>query len=83
MVAEKRSEKKLTELLGECQRLGAEIRLCPEHRYFTAMVWRGWDTPDPQNKAKEIQVQIRSLAKQYPHVVCYCFDDFSTLVYAI
>lgn len=35
----------LKTMLGICQELGAETRYYPEHRYFTAMVWTGWDTP--------------------------------------
>lgn len=30
--------KQLKAMLGICQRLGAETRYHPEHRYFTAMV---------------------------------------------
>lgn len=33
----------LKTMLGICQELGAEIRYHPEYRYFTAMVWTGWD----------------------------------------
>ena len=72
----------LLELMGECEKLDAEIRLCISGGYFTVMVWRGWDAPDPQNDAKYIQSQIRALAEHYPQVVCYCFDEYSTLLYA-
>ena len=74
--------KQLKAMLGICQRLGAETRYHPEHRYFTAMVWTGWDTPCGMGEALAVQQKIQRIAAQYPAVVCYCFDPFSTLVYA-
>ena len=62
----------LLKLMEECSKLDAEIRFCTGNLCFTAMVWQGWDSPDPEGKAKEI-----------PRVACYCFDDHSTLLYAI
>lgn len=69
--------------MGKCEKLDAEIRFCASGGYFTVMVWRGWDAPDPQEKASDIQAQVQELAKQYPQVACYCFDQFSTLLYAL
>ena len=73
--------KQLKAMLGICQGLGAETRYHPEHRYFTAMVWTGWDTPCGMGEALAIQQEIQRTAAQYPAVVCYCFDPLSTLVY--
>lgn len=73
----------LFSLMEECSKLDAEIQLCAGNLCFTAMVWQGWDSPDPEGRAKEIQTQIKELAKHYPRVACYCFDDHSTLLYAI
>ena len=73
----------LKAMLGICQRLGAETRYHPEHRYFTAMVWTGWDTPCGMGEALAVQQKIQRIAAQYPAVVCYCFDPFSTLVYTV
>ena len=73
--------KQLKAMLGICQGLGAETRYHPEHRYFTAMVWTGWDTPCGMGEALAVQQKIQRTAAQYPAVVCYCFDPFSTLVY--
>ena len=42
---DEQKRKQLKAMLGICQGLGAETRYHPEHRYFTAMVWTGWDTP--------------------------------------
>ena len=75
--------KQLKAMLGICQGLGAETRYHPEHRYFTAMVWTGWDTPCGMGEALAVQQKIQRTAAQYPAVVCYCFDPFSTLVYTV
>lgn len=75
--------RQLEQLCELCQELGAEVRLHPEQRYFTAMVWDGWDWPHNEAPALAVQQQIQRQAAQYPGLVCYCFDPFSTLVYAI
>ena len=73
----------LKTMLGICQELWAETRYHPEYRYFTAIVWTGWDTPCGMGEALAIQQEIQRTAAQYPTVVCYCFDPFSTLVYTV
>lgn len=73
----------LLDLMEKCRKLDAEIRFSARNRNFTVMVWQGWDAPDPKNHAKAIQTQVKELAKQYPRVTCYCFDDFSTLLYVV
>ena len=78
---EKQRKESLEAVLQLCGNLGAEIRYHPEYRYFTAMVWTGWDTPCGMGEALAIQQEIQRTAAQYPTVVCYCFDPFSTLVY--
>lgn len=80
---EKQRKESLEAILQLCGNLGAEIRYHPEHRYFTAMVWTGWDTPCGMGEALAIQQEIQRTAAQYPTVVCYCFDPFSTLVYTV
>ena len=73
----------LRELLEVCRSLGAETRYYPERRAFTAMVWTGWDTPCGIGEALAVQQKIQRTAAQYPSIVCYCFDPFSTLVYML
>lgn len=73
----------LRELLELCRNLGAETRYYPERRAFTAMVWTGWDTPCGIGEALAVQQEIQRTAAQYPSIVCYCFDPFSTLVYML
>lgn len=80
---EKQRKESLEAVLQLCGNLGAEIRYHPEYRYFTAMVWTGWDTPCGMGEALAIQQEIQRTAAQYPTVVCYCFDPFSTLVYTV
>lgn len=66
-----------------CQALGAEVRYHPSHRYLTAMFWDGWDPPYHEGPALAVQQKIQQKTAQYPDLVCYCFDPFSTLIYAI
>lgn len=80
---DEQKRKQLKAMLGICQGLGAETRYHPEHRYFTAMVWTGWDTPCGMGEALAVQQKIQRTAAQYPAIVCYCFDPFSTLVYTV
>ena len=58
--------KQLKAMLGICQGLGAETRYHPEHRYFTAMVWTGWDTPCGMGETLAVQQKIQRTAAQYP-----------------
>jgi hypothetical protein len=73
----------LESLLAYSKELGAEVRYHPEHGYFTAMVWGGWDNAFDVKSAQAVQRQIQRQSAQYPGIVCYCFDAFSTLVYAV
>ena len=73
----------LEEMLAFCQAQGAEVQYHPLHHYFTAMYWEGWSLPYDEGPALAIQNQIRQATAQYPDLVCYCFDPFSTLIYAV
>lgn len=76
-------EMQLMAMLEVCRGLEADIRHHPQHNYFTVMVWKGWDHPDPKHIAENVQARIKVLAEQYPDIVCYCFDRFSTLIYVV
>ena len=67
--------------LAQRVNLGAEVEFHPEHGHFTAMVWE--DLEPDETQALSIQNQIHQRTAQYPELVCYRFDPFSTLVYAI
>ena len=56
---DEQKRKQLKAMLGICQGLGAETRYHPEHRYFTAMVWTGWDTPCGMGEALAVQQEIQ------------------------
>lgn len=73
----------LEEMIAVCRELGAEVEYHPGYGHFTAMVWEGWDQPHDEGKALSIQKQIYQRTAQYPRLVCYPFDPFSTLVYAV
>ena len=73
----------LAELCEVCRSLGADVRFHPAQRYLTAMVWEGWAWPHDEGPARAIQRQIQKKTAQYPGLVCYCFDAFSTLIYAL
>ena len=70
-------------VLASCRALDAEISVNPEQRYFTVMTKAAWNDPAVYTKSKKLQEQVRRLSKQYPNVVCYCFDVHSTLIYVI
>lgn len=79
-------EKKLAQLEALatiCRELGADVRYYPEQGYFTAMVWEGWYSIVDEAHALAVQYQIQCQSARYPGIVCYCFDPFSTLVYAV
>lgn len=74
---------KLTELAEACRTIGADVRCYPAQRYLTATAWNGAGWPHDDGVARAIQQQIQEKTAQYPGLVCYCFDAFSTLVYAV
>ena len=75
--------RQLEHLCAACRELGAEVRYRPEYGCFTAMIWDGWSGPYYEGPAQAVQQQIQRKTAQYPGLVCYCFDPFSTLVYAV
>ena len=50
--------------------------------FFTVTVPPPWNGP-ARRAAQAVQDQIKEWSKQYPNVVCYCFDSYSTLVYVL
>lgn len=73
----------LDEVYAICLALGAEVRRDPGSSYFTAMVWDGWGWPYDEGRALAVQQEIQRKTAQYPGLVCWCLDPFSTLVYAV
>jgi len=69
----------LQQLSDVCRTLGADVRYYPGYGHLTALAWES----EGEQRALSIQQQIRRQTAKYPGLVCYCFDVFSTLVYAI
>lgn len=53
-----------------------------EQGYFTVLFPPPWN-PSRLCEAQAVQEKIKEWSKQYPGVVCYCFDCCSTLVYVL
>lgn len=68
----------LLALLEQCAHLNADVRPRTDKGYFTVTVPPPWNGP-AQRKAQEVQDRIKKWSEQYPNVICYCFDSFSTL----
>ena len=72
-------EQRFRRLYDVCNALGADVRYSPEHGHLTVLAWES----EGEQRALFIQRQIQLATANYPELVCYCFDPFSTLVYAI
>lgn len=62
-----------------CKALGADVRYDPKYGHLTALAWES----EGEEHSLFIQQQIQWQTAKLPRLVCYCFDPFSTLVYAI
>ena len=83
MVVVKGTKKgQLEALLEQCVQLNADVRPNIEQGYFTVTVPPPWNI-SAQLVAQAVQEQIKEWAEQYPNVVCYSFDSFSTLLYVL
>lgn len=77
---EKREE--IFSLLESYENLQADVSYNPEQMAITVMVPPPWnDVMEPH--ALAAQKKIKEWSKQYPEIVCYCFDSFSTLLYVL
>lgn len=73
----------LEALLSYCRTLGLMTRYCPGDTYFTAIAWNTSARPLDEEDAGAIQKRVQEKTAQYPGLVCYRFDPFSTLVYTV
>lgn len=83
MTMSKDKLEQLEAMLATCRGLGVDVRYSPEFRHFTAMAWENWSDSDNEERARSIQETIKEQTAQYPNLVCYCFDPFSTLIYTV
>lgn len=79
----KENQEQLEAMMDACSDVDAEVRYDPVHGHITIMVWADGADPVDEQRALAIQRKIKQQSAQYPRLVCYCFDAFSTLVYAI
>lgn len=80
-IAEKKKSQ-ITALYEQCSNLPADVRSCLENGHFTVTVPPPWNMSN-QKAAQEVQDKIKEWSRQYTGVVCYCFDNFSTLLYVL
>ena len=78
---EKKKEHFLS-LVQNCKQLKADVRPCMEEYYCTIAIPPPWSI-SRQKEANEVQEKIKEWSEQYPDVVCYCFDSYSTLIYVL
>lgn len=79
---DKDKESQITALYVQCCELPAEVRYKPENLTIIVLVPPPWDAV-AEHQALSTQNTIKELSEQYPDVVCYCFDSFSTLLYVL
>ena len=82
MYSAEKKERQIAALLEQCGGLRADVRSCLEKGYFTVIVPPPWNMSN-QKTAQEVQDTIKDWSRQYPDVVCYCFDSYSTLLYVL
>ncbi len=69
----------LEQISEVCRTLGADVRYFQEYGHLVVLAWES----EGEDRALFIQHQIQQEAANNPDLVCYCFDSFSTLVYAV
>lgn len=79
----KEKQEQLEAMVAACGDVDAEVRYDPAHGHITIMVWEDGSDPANEQRALAIQRKIQQQSAQYPRLVCYCFDSYSTLVYAV
>lgn len=82
VVVSETKESQLLALLGRCTHLDADVQPRTEKGFFTVTVPPPWNGLT-RRAAQEVQDKIKEWSKQYPDVVCYCFDSYSTLLYVL
>ena len=75
-------DKQLSVLADMCYELPVLVTYQREQQSVTVTIPPPWDAA-AEIKALKVQDTIKEWSKQYPNVICYCFDSFSTLLYAL
>ena len=75
-----RKDEQLARMLDVCRGLDADVRYSKADRHINILAW---DDPAHAELARSVQQTLLQQSAQYPNIVCYCFDEFSTLIYAV
>lgn len=75
-------DKQLSALADMCCELPVRVHFQQKKLSFTVTIPPPWNAA-AEIKALELQDRIKEWSKQYPNVICYCFDSFSTLLYVL
>lgn len=75
-------KKELIALLEQYKDLNADIRCNTEQMSIVILIHMAWKAVSEAD-ALSVQQTIKEWSKQYPDMVCYCFDSFSTLLYVL
>lgn len=73
--------RRLEEIAAVCRNRGAYVRYHADLGYLTALYLESGGPGEAY--ALSVQQQIEQMTAQYPGLVCYRFDPYSTLVYTI
>ena len=71
-------DRRIQDISDLCRTLGADVRYDPRYHHLVVLAWEH----DGEDRARFIQKQIQLQASRHPGLICYCFDPFSTLIYA-
>ena len=75
-------DKQLSALADQCNELPVIVRYQQGKLSVTVTIPPPWNA-STEMEALNLQETIKEWSKQYPNVVCYCFDSFSTLLYVL
>lgn len=68
----------LEQMHAVCLALDADVRRSTLDGHITVLVPEG-----RSELAHSVQKRLMQQSALYPNIVCYCFDEFSTLIYAV
>lgn len=75
-------QKELLTLMEDYKDMEADIRCNTEQMSIVILIPTAWKTVS-ETDALTVQEKIKEWSEQYPEIVCYCFDSFSTLLYVL
>ena len=73
-------DEQFARMLDVCRSLDADVRYSKGDKRINILAW---DDPAHAELARSVQQTLLQQSAQNPNIVCYCFDEFSTLIYAV